>query len=38
MPTVASGYIEERNGGCVVGTRISLVSVVYLFVDAKSPD
>ncbi|MEO8098623.1 MAG: DUF433 domain-containing protein [Acidobacteriota bacterium] len=34
-----NGYVEERNGGYyVVGTRVSLDSVVYAYLRGESPE
>src|SRR5258706_14497561 len=39
MEYPASSYVEERNGGLyVVGTRVSLDSVVIRFQEGASPD
>jgi uncharacterized protein (DUF433 family) len=39
MPYPASPYIDERNGGLyIVGTRVSLDSVVIRFQEGASPD
>ena len=36
---MASGYIEQRNGGYyVAGTRVSLDSIVYSFRGGESPE
>jgi hypothetical protein len=38
-PTLAKRYIEQRDRGYwIEGTRISLDSVVYDFLDGKSPE
>ncbi|MFM7601887.1 MAG: DUF433 domain-containing protein [Pseudanabaena sp.] len=38
-PTLAKRYIEQRNRGYwIEGTRISLDSVVYSFLNGKSPE
>jgi uncharacterized protein (DUF433 family) len=36
---MATGYVEQREGGyCIVGTRVSLDSVVYAFLRGESPE
>ncbi|WNZ48265.1 DUF433 domain-containing protein [Leptolyngbya boryana CZ1] len=38
-PILAKSYIEQRETGYwVVGTRISLDSIVYAFLDGESPE
>ena len=38
-PILTKSYIEQQEGGYwVVGTRISLDSVVYSFLDGESPE
>ena len=38
-PTITKQYIEQRNEGYwIAGTRISLDSVVYAFLDGESPE
>lgn len=38
-PIIAKSYIEQRKSGYwVTGTRISLDSVVYSFLDGESPE
>ncbi len=38
-PILAKPYIEQRNAGYwIEGTRISLDSVVYSFLDGESPE
>ncbi|HBB34280.1 MAG TPA: hypothetical protein DDZ80_25115 [Cyanobacteria bacterium UBA8803] len=38
-PTLAKRYIEQRDKGyCIEGTRISLDSVVYAFLNGESPE
>lgn len=38
-PVLAKQYVEQRNGGYwIEGTRISLDSVVYSFLNGESPE
>ena len=39
LPTLAKQYIEQRDRGYwLIGTRISLDSIVYAFLDGDSPE
>jgi uncharacterized protein (DUF433 family) len=38
-PTITKQYVEQRNEGYwIAGTRISLDSIVYAFLDGESPE